>query len=79
METGRIRPSDATLRGVIWGSSICATGNTTVITQGNNASGVSSPYTNQARAYWEIPSTGGIGKRTVRGIRGSGFDIFKRW
>ena len=75
MENGRIRPSDATLRGVIWASSICSSGNTTLITQ-NSAD---TAYVDQAKTYWEFPSTAGIGKRIVRGIRGSGFDIFKRW
>ena len=75
METGRIRPSTATLRGVIWASSICPIGDTTVITQ--NSDGIA--YVDQAKTYWDFPSTGGVGKRIVRGIRGSGFDIFKRW
>ena len=75
METGRTRPIAATLRGVIWASSICPIGDTTVITQ--NSVGIA--YVDQAKTYWDFPSTGGVGRRIVRGIRGSGFDIFKRW
>ncbi len=75
MDTGRIRPSDAQLRGVIWASAVCPNGDTTVITQ--NKDGIA--YVDQAKTYWEFPATGGIGRRIVRGIRGSGFDIFKRW
>ncbi len=75
MDTGLIRPSDAKLRGVIWASAVCPNGDTTVITQNND--GIA--YVDQAKTYWEFPSTGGIGRRIVRGIRGSGFDIFKRW
>ena len=75
MDTGRIRPNDAQLRGVIWASAVCLNGDTTVTTENND--GI--PYVDQAKTFWEFPTTGGIGKRIVRGIRGSGFDIFKRW
>ena len=75
IENGRIRPSNATLRGVIWASSICPSGSTTITTKNED----DIAYVDQAKSYWEFPATAGIGKRIVRGIRGSGFDIFKRW
>ncbi|WP_413442565.1 hypothetical protein [Synechococcus sp. MIT S1220] len=75
MDTGRIRPGEAQLRGVIWASAVCPNGDTTVITQNND--GIA--YVDQAKTYWGFPASGGIGRRIVRGIRGSGFDIFKRW
>ncbi|WP_037990806.1 hypothetical protein [Synechococcus sp. CC9616] len=73
--TGRVRPVNASMQGVIWASSLCAQGDLTVTSE--NSGGTA--FVDQAKTYWNIPTTGGIGRRIVRGIRGSGFDIFKRW
>ena len=75
MNRGRVRPSNVTSRGMIWASSICNTGDTTIISEDANKT----PYASVAKNDWNISDYAGIGRRTVRGIRGSGFDIFKRW
>ena len=75
MDEGRIRPRNASIRGVLWSSAICNQGNLKITTEDNGGTA----YTTQARQYWDFADNGGIGKRIVRGIRGSGFDIFKRW
>ena len=75
MNNGRVRPTNVTSRGVIWASSICNTGDTTITSEDDN----DTPYAGVAKTYWNISDYAGIGRRTVRGIRGSGFDIFKRW
>ena len=75
MNTGRVRTQNVETRGVIWASSLCSGGDLTVTSQDSDGNA----YVEQARDYWNFPNTGGIGRRIVRGIRGSGFDIFKRW
>ena len=75
MNTGRVRTKDVAMRGVIWASSLCTEGDLTMTSQDSSGNA----FVEQARDYWNFPATGGIGRRIVRGIRGSGFDIFKRW
>ena len=75
MGEGRIRPRNASIRGVLWSSAICNQGSLEITTEDDNGTA----YTTQAQQYWDFADNGGIGKRIVRGIRGSGFDIFKRW
>ena len=75
MDEGRIRPKNASIRGVLWSSAICNQGNLKITTEDDGGTA----YTTQARQYWNISENEGIGKRIIRGIRGSGFDIFKRW
>ena len=71
---GRVRPDNASTRGVIWGSSIC-NGTLTIKTEDDSEIA----YVTKAKQYWAFSDYGGIGRRIVRGIRGSGFDVFKRW
>ena len=75
MDEGRIRSKNASIRGVLWSSAICNQGNLKITTEDDGGTA----YTTQARQYWNISENEGIGKRIIRGIRGSGFDIFKRW
>ena len=75
MAKGRVRPDNASTRGVIWGSSICNEGTLTIKTEDDSEIA----YVTKAKQYWAFSDYGGIGRRIVRGIRGSGFDIFKRW
>ena len=75
MDEGRVRPRNASIRGVLWSSAICNQGSLQILTEDDNGTA----YTTQAQQYWNFADNGGIGKRIVRGIRGSGFDIFKRW
>ena len=75
MAQGRIRPINASIRGVLWSSAICNKGNLKITTEADDGTA----STTQAKQYWNFSDNGGIGKRIVRGIRGSGFDIFKRW
>ena len=77
---GRVSIKDqAEMRGVIWASSICGSGSASLNLITANDS--SEAYVDSANALWGWPEIGftGYGRRTIRGIRGSGFDIFKRW
>ncbi|HJN36990.1 MAG TPA: hypothetical protein QF626_10795 [Prochlorococcaceae cyanobacterium Fu_MAG_50] len=67
---------DVQMRGVIWASSVCTSGSLQLTTAENNV-----PYVNKAIALWNWPAIGfkGFGRTIVRGIRGTGYDIFKRW
>ncbi|AII44101.1 hypothetical protein KR100_12145 [Synechococcus sp. KORDI-100] len=75
MNTGRVRTQDVQTRGVIWASSLCSEGDLTVTSQDSDGNA----YVEQAKDYWNFGESEGVGRRIVRGIRGSGFDIFKRW
>ena len=75
---GVVKPfSDAALNGVIWAHSICAgSGDIQLITETSNGSVI-----NAANTLWQWSDKGfpGYGRMVTRGIRGSGFDTFRRW
>jgi hypothetical protein len=75
MGDGRVRTNNVTTRGVIWSSSLCNDGDLNIKTEDINGTA----YVTKGKVYWNFPDNGGIGRRIIRGIRGSGFDIFKRW
>lgn len=74
MNTGRVQAENVTMKGAIWASSLCSEGVLAVSTADDE-----SAYVDEFKTYWNFSNTEGIGRRIVRGIRGSGFDIFKRW
>jgi len=75
---GVVKPfGDAALNGVIWAHSICAgSGDIQLITETSNGSVI-----NAANTLWQWSDKGfpGYGRMVTRGIRGSGFDTFRRW
>ena len=75
MNTGRVRAKNVNMEGAIWASSLCSEGSLAVSTEDD----AKSAYVDEFKTYWNFSNTEGIGRRIVRGIRGSGFDIFKRW
>lgn len=74
MNTGRVHAENVSMKGAIWASSLCSEGVLAVSTADDE-----SAYVDEFKTYWNFSNTEGIGRRIVRGIRGSGFDIFKRW
>ena len=74
MNTGQVHTKDITMKGAIWASSLCTEGTFTVNTTDNKGA-----YVDEFKTYWNFSNIEGIDRRIVRGIRGSGFDIFKRW
>ncbi len=75
MNTGRVHAKNVNMEGAIWASSLCSEGSLAVSTEDD----AKSAYVDEFKTYWNFSNTEGIGRRIVRGIRGSGFDIFKRW
>lgn len=75
---GVVKPfGDAALNGVIWAHSICAgSGDIQLITETSEGSVI-----NAANTLWQWSDKGfpGYGRMVTRGIRGSGFDTFRRW
>ena len=75
---GVVKPfSDAALNGVIWAHSICAgDGNIQLITETNRGTVIG-----EADSLWQWSEKGfpGYGRMVTRGIRGTGFDTFRRW
>jgi hypothetical protein len=75
---GTVKPfSDAYLHGVIWAHSICANdGNIQLVTENNGETVIKA-----SDSLWKWTEKGfpGYGRMVARGIRGTGFDIFRRW
>ena len=88
MPKGTVRPSQATLHGVIWAQNICTSGvvealklytdNSQLIAEEEDP--VVSVIT-AADDLWQWTDRGfkGYGQMVVRGIRGTGLDTFRRW
>ena len=72
----RVNLKNATIKGTIWADSVCNSGITSLTTTDG-----SKQYVEAAAELWEWESIGfyGIGKRKIRGIRGSEYDIFRIW
>ena len=72
----RVNLKNATIKGTIWADSVCNSGITSLTTTDG-----SKQYVESAAELWEWESIGfyGIGKRMIRGIRGSEYDIFRIW
>ena len=79
MQSGRVRPKNASMNGIIWASSICPEGTLNLSTEGANNEGATEAFVLQGKSLWNWSDRAGLGRRIVRGIRGSGLDIFKRW
>ncbi|QNI93961.1 putative conserved membrane protein [Synechococcus sp. A15-127] len=79
MQSGRVRPKNANINGIIWVSAICPDGKLNLTTEGTNNEGKIEAYVLQGKSLWNWSDRAGLGRRVVRGIRGSGLDIFKRW
>ena len=75
---GVVKPfSDAALNGVIWAHSICAgEGDIQLITETSRGTVIEA-----ANSLWQWSEKGfpGYGRMVTRGIRGTGFDTFRRW
>ena len=75
---GTVKPfSDAYLHGVIWAHSICANdGDIQLVTENNGETVIQA-----SDSLWKWTEKGfpGYGRMVARGIRGTGFDIFRRW
>lgn len=75
---GTVKPfNDAYLHGVIWAHSICANdGNIQLVTENDSETVIKASDT-----LWKWTEKGfpGYGRMVARGIRGTGFDIFRRW
>ena len=76
MTNDRVNLKNATIKGTIWADSVCNSGTTSLTTIDG-----SKQYVESAAELWEWESIGfyGIGKRMIRGIRGSEYDIFRIW
>ena len=79
MQSGRVRPKNASMNGIIWASAICPEGIFNLTTEGVNNEGTTEAFALQGKSLWNWSDRAGLGRRIVRGIRGSGLDIFKRW
>ena len=79
MQSGRVRSKNANMKGIIWASAICPMGTLNLTTEGTNIEGEIEPFVLQGKRLWNWSDRAGLGRRIVRGIRGSGLDIFKRW
>ena len=83
LPTGTIRPSNATLNGLAWASSICVldeNDNPASFTLNTNQSGT--PIVQRANDNWGWLSRfnyAGYGRMVTRAIRGTSLDTFERW
>lgn len=76
LTNNRVNLNNSSIKGTIWADSVCNTGSSSLTTTDG-----SKQYVESAAELWEWKSIGfyGIGKRTIRGIRGSEYDIFRIW
>ena len=76
LSNDRVNLKNATIMGTIWADSVCNSGTTSLTSTDG-----SKQYVELAEEIWEWESIGfyGIGRRIIRGIRGSEYDIFRVW
>ena len=83
MPTGTVRPTNATLSGLLWASSICVVDENNLpssFTLKTEANGI--PIVQRANDAWgwvERFNYPGYGRMVARAIRGTSLDTFERW
>ena len=82
LQSGTVRlNTDTTIRGVIWSQNLCAE-NFNLTLKTNNKVDPTISIVEDAETSWEWRKQnlwGGHGRQTIRGIRGSGMDLFEKF
>ena len=69
--------NDTTTKAIIWANSICTNGFD--LTLDTNTDDNTNPIVAAAELQWTWDPSKRYGRKTLRGIRGTGFDTFSRW